>query len=120
MGVKALSLFLGYASGLNPPVFSNSHILQQARCIPHIRNLTFGACDANVLSPVIQIPWTHLEVISLGLRVSTAVDLESIPNLVCLTSLLEVVFRGGQWKTEDIARILSRSCSCRRPAGLPM
>ncbi|KAJ7239837.1 hypothetical protein C8J57DRAFT_1245654 [Mycena rebaudengoi] len=75
--------------------------------IPHIRRLTLGACDPDVLSPLVQIPWTHLESIRVGLRVSSAVDLHRIPNLVCLRSLREVVFRGGQWKTEDTAKILS-------------
>ncbi|KAJ6527143.1 hypothetical protein B0H19DRAFT_1275449 [Mycena capillaripes] len=75
--------------------------------IPHIRGLTVGACDADVLSPLVQIPWTHLESISFGLRLSSAVDFHRIPNLVCLRSLREVVFRGVQWKTEDIAQILS-------------
>ncbi|KAF7354379.1 hypothetical protein MVEN_01126600 [Mycena venus] len=75
--------------------------------IPHIRSLILGACDAGVLSPLVQIPWTHLESISFGLRVSSAVDFHRIHNLVYLRSLREVVFRGWQWKTEDIAKILS-------------
>ncbi|KAJ7240703.1 hypothetical protein C8J57DRAFT_1527377 [Mycena rebaudengoi] len=65
--------------------------------IPHIRHLTLGACNPN----------THLESISFGLHVSSAVDFHRIPNLVCLSSLREVVFRGKQWKTEDIVKILS-------------
>ncbi|KAF7345806.1 hypothetical protein MVEN_01601700 [Mycena venus] len=62
---------------------------------PHTSSGTFVAL---LLGPATQ---------TFGLRVSSAVDLHRIPDLVCLGSLREVVFRGWQWKTEDISNILS-------------
>ncbi|KAJ7622000.1 hypothetical protein DFH06DRAFT_1143402 [Mycena polygramma] len=79
--------------------------------ISYIRILYLEGCDQDILSPLIRIPWSHLEDLTLSSSGQTF-DLENMCLLVQLPSIRSLAIIGEQWETEHIYDIFSH-CNSR-------
>ncbi|KAJ7450629.1 hypothetical protein FB451DRAFT_720446 [Mycena latifolia] len=94
------------AIGANPLreiLDSSPHLIQ------YIREIRLGACDADALAPLVQIPWSQLDALWLGhyMRSASAPDLEKLHRLVELPSIRRITFHSDRWRAEHLLSIFA-------------